>query len=333
MAKNPDGSRRQTYFQLSSQIAQLDNEQLSSLFDNSEALTSWGRNQTIEIGDIKIFVKRIPMTDIEQKNLFSTKNLYDLPTYYNYGIGSVGSGVFRELVTYIKTTNWVLSDEIDTFPLLYHYRVIPFTGKRAEIGQKEHREYVTYWGSNENISRYMLDRANANAEILLFLEYIPEMLHPWLLEHPEQVDRVLANLRTISDFLRQKDIIHFDTHFWNVLTDGECLYLTDFGLVLDRSFALREDEQTFFQANTHYAYARFLRDIIFHIHELYDALPALNQQQLKERYGIPAEGDHFYELLFALVNNIEEIHASGAIEVNETYLACIVRYRSISKLM
>ncbi|MEH2301381.1 MAG: hypothetical protein V7K88_20900 [Nostoc sp.] len=106
-AKDHIQIRSKRYFKLSSQIAQLDNAQLLSLFDNSESnesSTGWGMNHAIVIGESKVFVKRVPVTNIEFDNLFSTRNLYDLPTYCNYGFGSTGFGVFRELVTHIKTT-------------------------------------------------------------------------------------------------------------------------------------------------------------------------------------------------------------------------------------
>ncbi|WP_242044517.1 hypothetical protein [Anabaena azotica] len=142
MAKNDIEIRRKTYFRLSSQIARLDNAQLLSLFAASDLGTSnsssWGRNHTIVLGESQVFVKRIPVTDIEYNNLFSTKNLYDLPTYFNYGVGSVGLGVFRELVTHIKTTNWVLEGAIATFPVMYHYRFIPFSGQRGRANASKY---------------------------------------------------------------------------------------------------------------------------------------------------------------------------------------------------
>ena len=136
MSKNNIDLRRKKYFKLSSQIAQFDNTQLCSLFDNSESNESsagWGMNNTIVLGQSKVFIKRVPMTDTEYSNMFSTKNLYELPTYCSYGLGSTGFGDFRELVTYIKTTNWVLEGSIATFPLLYHYRIIPFFGQRVDV--------------------------------------------------------------------------------------------------------------------------------------------------------------------------------------------------------
>jgi hypothetical protein len=149
-------ARRARYFTLSSQIAHLDNAQLRALFGATETIQGWGRNHILDIGQSKVFVKRLPLTDIEYDNLFSTRNLYDLPTYYNYGVGSAGFGVFRELVANIKTTNWVLEGAIANFPLLYHYRIIPFSGERPDVDMERHRGYVEYWNSNENIGRYFL---------------------------------------------------------------------------------------------------------------------------------------------------------------------------------
>ena len=126
-------ARRELYFQLSSAIAQMDNEQLRLLFTGNEAELGWGRNHTIEVGQAKVFVKRMPVTDLEYANQFSTRNLYNLPLYYNYGVGSAGFGLFRELVTHIKTTNWVLAGAIETFPLLYHYRIMPATGEHGGV--------------------------------------------------------------------------------------------------------------------------------------------------------------------------------------------------------
>lgn len=333
MAHDPNSRRNQMYYRLNSQLTQMDNAQLSSLLDNSQLLTSWGRNQTVNIEGSRIFVKRIPITDIELGNMFSTANLYDLPLYYNYGVGSVGSGIFRELVTHIKTTNWVLSGETHAFPLLYHYRVLSLSGDREDLDIEKHDEYVTYWGGSENIGRYMIDRANANAELVLFLEHIPEVLATRLQDHPDQVDRILTDLGMIVDFLRQKGITHFDLHSWNVLTDGERLYLTDFGLSLDRSFALRQDEKVFFDANTHYDYGRLLADLMIHIYIKYDALSEDKQCQFCEIYGVLEEDNSWHRVIPVLFENVEAIAAGKLIDIHEALQDCVDRYRSIIALM
>jgi hypothetical protein len=44
-------------------------------------------------------------------------------------------------------------------------------------------------------------------------------------------------------------LFHFDAHFGNLLTDGDDLYLTDFGLATSSQFELASDESTFLAAN------------------------------------------------------------------------------------
>jgi len=335
MAKEHIELRRKRYFKLSSKIAQLDNAQLRSLFDNSESnesSTGWGMNHTIFLGESKVFVKRVPVTNIEFDNLFSTRNLYDLPTYCNYGFGSTGFGVFRELVTHIKTTNWVLEGAITTFPLMYHYRIIPFSGRRADVDRSRLKDYVEYWGNSANAGNYLLDRANANYELVLFLEYIPHVLETWLLLNPNKLQKPLDDLRTTITFLRRKGIIHFDAHFRNILTDGEQIYLTDFGLVLDKSFSLTSYEKSFFKQNIFYDYGEILRNLGHLIGSSYDLCSENDKRRIMEKYAI-REGLKHHELRSILLDNIEQIHADKVMKLDEFYVASIVKYRSIIALM
>lgn len=324
--------RRTKYFYLSSQIARLDDAQLRSLFDNRELSKGWGINHIIAIGQSQVFVKRIPVTNLEYENLFATKNLYQLPTYYNYGVGSAGFGVFRELIAHIKTSNWVLAGSIATFPLMYHYRIVPFAGQQADIDLASHEAYVKYWGNSANIGQYILDRANANYELLLFLEYIPHVLDAWLRENPDKLQQSLDALRTTIDFLRSKHIIHFDAHLHNILTDGERIYLTDFGLILDKSFALTKDEESFFDRHTLYDYGQVLHNLRYLIRELYEICSEPDKLQIMAKYGI-TEGLQSPELTSRLLDNIDRIHADRDLKLDEFYVASIVKYRSIITLM
>jgi hypothetical protein len=328
MDKNHIELRRKKYFKLSSQIAQLDNAQLRSLFDNSESnesSTGWGMNHAIVLGQSKVFVKCVPVTNIEYDNLFSTRNLYNLPTSCNYGFGSPSFGVFRELVTHIKTTNWVLAGEIAAFPLMYHYRIIPFSGRRADVN-------VEHWSNNANVRNYVLDRAIASHELVLFLEYIPHVLETWLLLNPNKLQKPLNDLRTTIDFLRMKGIIHFDAHFRNILTDGQQTYLTDFGLVLDKSFMLTKDEESFFKQNTIYDYGEVLRNLGHLIRSPYDSCSENDKRRIMEKYAI-REGLKRHELGSILLDNIEQIHADRDMNLDKFYVASIVKYRSIITLM
>lgn len=289
-------------------------------------------NHAIVLEKSKVFVKRVPVTNIEFENLFSTRNLYDLPTYCNYGFGSTGFGVFRELVTHIKTTNWVLCGAIASFPLMYHYRIIPLSMRGADVDKSRLKAYVEYWGNSTNAGNYLLDRANAKYELVLFLEYIPHVLETWLLLNPNKLQKPLDDLRTTITFLRTKGIIHFDAHFRNILTDGKQIYLTDFGLVLDKSFTLTKDEESFFKQNTFYDYGEVLRNLSHLIRSPYDLCSENDKRRMMEKYSIK-EGLKPYELRSILLNNIEQIHSDGVMKLDKFYVASIVKYRSIIALM
>ena len=186
---DPLDLRRKTYFKLSSDIAQMENAQLRALFESSETIGGWGKHQTVQIGETDVFVKRVQVTDLEYEAAFSTRNLYDLPLFYNYGVGSAGFGVFRELAMHVKTTNWVLAGEIANFPLMYHYRIMPRSSEGAQVNEEQLAGYVKYWGGNENVGRYWSDRVHASHEMVIFLEHFPHVLQPWLIEHQEQVSQ------------------------------------------------------------------------------------------------------------------------------------------------
>lgn len=328
MAKNSIDLRRKRYFQLSSQIAQLNNSQLRSLLSDGEikeSSTGWGTNQTIVLEPFQVFVKHIPVTTLEYENLFSTKNLYYLPTSYHYGIDSPGLGVFRELLTHIRTTHWVLEEAIVTFPLMYHYRIMPFSGQCVDVETGR-------WGKHPNVLNYVLDRANANYELVLFLEYVPYVLETWLWENPNQLQNSLDQICKTIAFLRTKGIIHFDAHFRNILTDGEQIYLTDFGLALDKSFALTKGEEDFFERNTFYDYGEVLRNLGHLIRSPYYSCSENDQRKMMEKHGI-TEGSQPYEVGAILLDNIEQIHTDGDLALDEFYVASIVKYRSIIALM
>lgn len=84
MTGNDIDSRRQRYFRLNSAITGIDDRELGSRFGAVGLTNGWGRDQVIEVDGEKVFVKRIPLTDLEHENPFSTRNLYSLPTFYNY---------------------------------------------------------------------------------------------------------------------------------------------------------------------------------------------------------------------------------------------------------
>jgi serine/threonine protein kinase len=178
----------------------------------------------------------------------------------------------------------------------------------------------------------VLDRANAQYELVLFLEYIPYVLETWLRENPNKLQQPLHDLCRALAFLETKGIIHFDAHFRNILTDGEQIYLTDFGLALDKSFALTEGEEIFFNQNTLYDYGEVLRNLGHLIRAPYDSCSQNDKHRIMEKYGIK-EGLRLYEVGAILLDNIKQIHADGDLELDEFYVASVVKYRDIIALM
>ena len=334
MAKNPIASRQEKYFKLSSRLVGMDNAQLGALLseDASPAGSNWGTHQTIRLAGAKIFVKRIPVTELEFAHPFATRNLFDLPDAYHYGVGSTGFGVYRELLSHIRTSNWVLSGEQASFPLMYHYRIVPLRASTAAIDLESHQRFVAYWGGHPGIDSYLLERSHASHELLLFLEYFPQTLRTWLCAHPGQVERVLASLRDTLDFLGKQGIIHLDPHYLNVLTDGEQFYLSDFGLALDRHFALGASEKAFFAQNRYYDYGQVLWSLCYVVREAWEACGSQNQRKLSQKYGFSASL-HARQVFPLLLTHLEELHSDKLLKLNPEFMACLLRYRSVIALM
>ncbi|GAO97543.1 hypothetical protein Cva_00179 [Caedimonas varicaedens] len=105
-------NRVKTYCRMATELACLSNQKLSDLLETAKPRHSGigGESVLLTMGDHSIFVKKLPLTDLEKQpeNILSTANLFDLPLIYQYGIGSTGFGAWRELVVHIMTTNWVI---------------------------------------------------------------------------------------------------------------------------------------------------------------------------------------------------------------------------------
>ncbi len=102
----------------------------------------------------------------------STKNRFRLPEYYQYGVGSAGFGVFRELETHRRTTDWVIQGEIESFPLLLHARVMS-RAEQTEDPRFRLEEYVARWNGSKAVANYIAARARASHEMWLVLERFP----------------------------------------------------------------------------------------------------------------------------------------------------------------
>lgn len=257
--------RIQTYDLISKELNKLKEEELSLLLSHSTPKGNGFRSElsTLEIEGTKIFVKRIPLTETELQptNFRSTQNLFHLPVVYQYGAGSTGFSAWRELAAMETTTNWVLKEENPHFPILYHWRILPRTAP-SEISQEEKRkleEEKSHWNGSEAVYKKSEEMHTASKELVLFIEYIPRTVKNWIKSQPdtgwaeaEKLHQFKEEILSTLEFMHLHGLYHFDSHLSNILTDGDHIYISDFGLATDTHFALSEEEGQFLQKHKRY---------------------------------------------------------------------------------
>jgi hypothetical protein len=155
----------------------------------------------------------------------------------------------------MMTTSWVLSGQCANFPLLYHWRTIPRPAPEQLTSHQEaeiERQFSA-WGNVESIRQRFVAREVASASIALFLEWFPYDLHSWLGKQvsngreplhaaAQMVERALLD---VTSFMNTQGLVHFDAHFENILTDGQRLYVSDFGQAMSHRFSLTPLENEF----------------------------------------------------------------------------------------
>jgi hypothetical protein len=253
--------RLSTYSSVSTGLSLLSNLQLMDLLDKARPLGAsiGGITSLLEINDTLVFVKRIPLTNIEREpqNILSTANVFNLPIYSQYGIGSPGFGVWREIAAHTMSTNWVIAGECPNFPLMYHWRVLALPESGANEALERNSGFLNEFAE----VRARLDAMQgASSSIVIFLEYFPQNVHQWLSQEVSAGHQTAEaacfmleeNLKAITSFINSRGMLHFDAHFWNILTDGEQLYFTDFGLAISSGFALSKAERDFFKQHHRY---------------------------------------------------------------------------------
>jgi hypothetical protein len=215
---------------------------------------------------------------------------------------------------------------------MYHYRIRPLSGEFVSTVKQQLEDIVSCWGNNEAIKNYMQDKIKARYELVLFLEYIPHGLNQWLQENPNRIQASWGELcRTIA-FLETKEIIHFDAHFKNVITDRKQIYLTDFGLVLDKSFDLSKEEKLFYDQNLGYDYGEITLNFGHLVVSFYNSFSDQNKQKIKQKYDL-RENLKPHELRSVLLENLERIQADDSIKLDPFFLNSLIKYREIIQLV
>ena len=245
---------------VSKKIEKLGNEGLAAILKDTTQVHSGigGTAVILEIDGVPVFAKQIAVSDLEMQHLGSTANLFNLPTYYQYGVGSAGFGAWRELEAHKMTTDWVLRDECPNFPLMYGYAVLPREKPAEPLDEARLEEMTQYWGGSEAVKERLNGINTASNSLVVFLEAVsrPHGLDPRLecYIHPQasqgdmtrpDMAMVERELKATCAFMESKGMIHFDAHHRNILTDGVRLYFADFGLATSLDFDLSAKEREF----------------------------------------------------------------------------------------
>lgn len=248
------GSRRQRYQRLSGWLADRTDGELVEVVSagRSVGVGVGGESLVLDVEGVGVFAKRIPLTDRELVDWGSTANHFGVPLFCQYGIGGPGFNGWRELAANIVVTDGVLAGEARLFPMLYHWRVLP--GRSAIADEHADIDAVVAANGGSSAVRGRLEAlAAAPCSLVLFSEYIPLAMGDWLRENPigkaVAVERQLAEILT---FLREHELLHMDGHFGNIRSDGERIYLTDFGLATSPRFDLSSAERDFVERHATY---------------------------------------------------------------------------------
>ncbi|WNI22458.1 protein kinase family protein [Streptomyces sp. ITFR-16] len=274
-------ARRAAHLEVSTRLSLMSDRSLGEAVAGAAPLGSGigGRSAELHVDGVRVFVKRVPLTDLELRpeNVRSTANLFGLPLFYQYGVGSAGFGAWRELAAHTLTTRWVLSDAYPDFPLMYHWRVLPDTppqGFTDEFGGIEGA--VAHWEGSGAVRGRLEAIGRSSASLVLFLEHVPHTLGAWLGDRRAAAAkggqappyaRLDASLARGAAFMSARGFVHFDAHFGNVLTDGRSIRFADFGLALSSAFALSPQESAFLAGHLaydrHYVAGHLLRHHLF----------------------------------------------------------------------
>ncbi len=268
-----DADRLSRYAEISTALALWSDEELQQHLEEAAILNTGigGLTARMALNDTAVFVKMVPLTVLEQQHVRSTANLFQLPPYCHYGIGSPGFGAWRELASHIMTTNWVLANQCPSFPILYHWRVVPRPHREAPIAEelRQVSQQSAFWGSAA-VGNRLEAIAQAESSLVLCSEYLPHTLHDWLASHVVLGEDALnACLRLAESqipkavaFMNDHGLFHFDVHSRNLLTDGQRVYITDFGLAASTRFELSGSEAAFLTRNRRHDGAYALTDLV-----------------------------------------------------------------------
>jgi hypothetical protein len=334
------------FTRISTALALQSDQQLTRLVETAEQLASGigGTTLAIELDGCEVFAKRVRLTDLERRseNRMSTENIFQLPSFCQRNVGSVGFGVWRELAANSMTTGWVLSQQLETFPLMYHWRVLEGVASAGAASLPNELADIDgmagYWGGSESMRQRLEALADATASVVIFLEHLPWSLSGWLGHQlaagPAAMESACAmverGLTVDVPLMNSLGLLHGDAHFDNILTDGHRLYFADLGLATSERFALTPDELNYVHHNGSldrgYVLAKWVNWLIKAF-----APPASSLQERMAWVRAVAQGQAVHQLIPELLSEVAAIihrYAAIAALVNDFYVKLHTESRS-----
>ncbi|SCX03704.1 hypothetical protein SAMN02799620_00629 [Mycolicibacterium fluoranthenivorans] len=214
-----------------------------------------GATRSVRVAGMPVFVKAIRLSDRElDAGPGNTSNLFGLPPWYHYGVGegSAGFNAWREVATHEMVSDWIIEDGYGRFPLLYHWRILPGVDRR-EADEADIVRAVDFWAGSTEVEARLRALSTATAAVVLFMEYVPWVLRDWIdskwdcgaMDVAVSAQDVVAQLLGVTQRMRARGLVHFDVHLDNILTTGQNLIVSDFGLAAAAHFQLDDAERRF----------------------------------------------------------------------------------------
>lgn len=330
--------RIERFAQLSTALALQTNQQLTQRVDEAEQLASGigGSTLSFALAGHQVFAKRLRLTDLElqPEHRMSTANLFGLPTYCQRNVGSAGFGAWRELAANVMTTGWVLAQQLESFPLMYHWRVLegpasPGAAPRP-VEWTDVEGMTRYWGGAAAMRDRLVALADARFSLMIFLEHLPWTLDAWLERQlgaqpgarASALEMVERGLTVDIPLMNSLGLLHGDAHFGNIMTDGQRLYFADLGLATSARFALSVDEENYLHHHASldrgYALAKWVNGLVKAFAPAVD-----NVLDRFELVRAVAQGQALHQLVPGMPADVAEIvrrHAPVATRINDFYV-------------
>ncbi len=247
--------RRARYVRVSDFLASRNDADLVTLTSADGVVEGRGGSVTFEVDGVPVFAKRVPLTDLELAHPRSTANLFGLPMFCHYffgtpvfprfGFGGPAINGWRELAASLIVTDGVLAGETESFPVLYHWRVLPVR-PRITAEPSDVQAVVTALDGSTAVRERLEALRAASHSLILFYEHIPRPVTDWLREDPAgKAEMFEQQLFEVVAFLRDRQLLHLDGQLGNMQTDGERIYFIDFGLATSPRFDLAAAERDF----------------------------------------------------------------------------------------